>query len=334
MNNLYTTVRRLRLVLAAAAVLGLLVLPSAASAKRNDRTRDRNHDGIPDKWEKRHHISTKKRGMGKADPDGDGLKNRAEWRARTNPRLADTDGDGVGDASEDPDRDQVDNGNEARERTKPRRADSDRDGVKDGREDADDDRLNNAGEDESGNDPINPDTDGDGVEDGDEFAGKIVSFDGTTLTISVFGGSTITGTVDEDTYIDCGDESSDDSGGDLGQDSGDESDAEGYDEAVGYLGDDSSARLDGSRFGGDDAGSDDGSADGSDDEGADDPGADDGWDDGSDDGSDETGGGGDEGADIGGGCSIDTLTVGAVVNQASITATSDGTFFDEIELAQ
>jgi len=70
--------------------------------------------------------------------------------------------------------------------------------------DADKDKLNNAGEDQAGTDPINPDTDGDGIKDGDEKAGEIVSFDGTTLTLRLFGGQTISGTVDENTWIDCG----------------------------------------------------------------------------------------------------------------------------------
>src|SRR3954452_2921279 len=138
MNDFDAIVRWLRLVLAAVAALALLVLPSAALAKRHDRTHhDRNHDGLPDKWEKKFGISTKKHGMAKADPDKDGLTNRGEWRSRTNPKKADTNGNGVVDADEDRDSDNVDNGNEVREHTNPRRADSDRDGVKDGREDAD-----------------------------------------------------------------------------------------------------------------------------------------------------------------------------------------------------
>src|SRR3954468_23285832 len=208
--------RRARLVLAAITVLVLLVLPATASAKRHHASKDRNHDGIADKWAKRHHLG-KGRGMAKADPDKDGLTNRGEFRAHTDPRKADTDGDGVGDANEDGDGDNVDNGNELREHTNPGRADSDGDGKRDGKEDADRDDLNNAGEDDAGTDPIDPDSDGDGVKDGDERAGEIVSFDGTTLTLRLFGGSTLSGTVDENTFIDCGNDSSD---------SGDSSDEE------------------------------------------------------------------------------------------------------------
>jgi hypothetical protein len=61
--------------------------------------RDRNHDRIPDKWEKKHHLSLHKK-QGGRDQDHDGLKNRAEFKARLNPRDADTDNDGVEDGAE------------------------------------------------------------------------------------------------------------------------------------------------------------------------------------------------------------------------------------------
>src|SRR3954453_9920180 len=158
MTALDSIPRRLRVVLAAMAALALLLVPSSALAKKHHGhgAKDRNRDGIPDKWEKKFGISTSKRGMAKADPDKDGLKNRTEWRAHTNPKAGDTNGNGVGDANEDQDRDAVDNGNEQRERTDPDKADSDRDGVKDGREDADRDRLDNAGEDDAGTNPVDP----------------------------------------------------------------------------------------------------------------------------------------------------------------------------------
>src|SRR3954449_9314777 len=207
--------RRLRLVLAAVAVIALLAVPATASAKRHSsKNADANHNSIPDKWEKRFHLRGKS--VAKADPDKDSLNNLAEFRSKTNPRKADSNGNGVGDASEDPDRDGVDNGNEAREGTHPCKGDSNGNGVKDGKEDADKDKLNNGGEDQAGTDPIDPDSDGDGIKDGDEKAGEVVSFDGTTLTLRLFGGQTMTGTVDENTWIDgCATDSSsssDDSG--------------------------------------------------------------------------------------------------------------------------
>jgi hypothetical protein len=311
--------RRVRPVLAAVALIALLVVPATASAKRHQKNADRNHNSIPDKWEKRFHLRGK--GVAKADPDKDGLNNLAEWRSHTNPRKADSNGNGVADASEDPDRDSVDNGNEAREGTNPCKADSNGNGVKDGKEDADRDKLNNGGEDQAGTDPINPDSDGDGVKDGDEKAGEVVSFDGTTLTLRLFGGQSVSGTVDDNTWIDCG--ATDPSSSDTSSDNSD-----------GWWDDSSDnpakvrARIDLSGDpSADDPGADDPSAD---DPSADDPGADDSslddptLDDGSTD---------DPSVDDGsGGCSPDTLKPGAVVSAAEFSATPDGLFFDSIEL--
>jgi hypothetical protein len=328
MNDPHAILRRLRLALAAVAVLALLVVPATASAKRHQhQTRDRNHNGIPDKWEKRFHL--KGRALAKADPDGDGLNNLAEWRSHTNPLKADSNGNGVSDASEDPDHDGVDNGNEAREGTNPEKGDSNGNGVKDGKEDADKDKLNNAGEDQAGTDPINPDTDGDGVKDGEEKAGEVVSFDGTSLTLRLFGGQTVTGTVDDNTWIDCGatDSSSADASGDWWDDSGDDPSAD-----SGKVRARTELHLTTDGTSSTDPGADDPSADdpGADDPGADDPGADDSS---ADDPSLDDGSGDDPSVDDGsGGCSTDTLKAGAVVSEASFSATPQGLFFDSIEL--
>src|SRR4051794_30235742 len=123
--------RTIKYVLLAVAAAALLALPGVAQAK----SRDRDHDRLPDKWEKRHHFSTHKKSA-RGDGDRDSLSNLAEYRSKTNPRDKDTDNDGKADDDEARDRDNVDNGNEARERTSPRRRDSDRDGVRDGRETA------------------------------------------------------------------------------------------------------------------------------------------------------------------------------------------------------
>jgi len=124
-----------RLTTCAAAALGalaLLALPGAAAAK------DRNHDRIPDRWEKRHHLSTAVN-QARRDQDSDHLRNRAEFLAGDNPRNADSDGDGT--------------------------------------------------------------------PDGEENAGKIASFDAATgkLTITLFDGDSISGTVTESTRIKCED---------------------------------------------------------------------------------------------------------------------------------
>ena len=124
------TLRNAVLAIATLLVLALVTAGPAAAA-------DKNHDKIPDRWEKRNNLSLN-----------------------------------VNQAKRDQDRDQ----------------------------------LNNRGEFKSSSDPRDDDTDDDGVEDGDENAGTVASFDGTTLTINLLNGGTITGTVDEDTEVKCGDE--------------------------------------------------------------------------------------------------------------------------------
>lgn len=82
-------------LLVAIGVLTMLAVPSIAAAKQ----RDRNHDGIPDRWEKRHRLSMKVN-QARRDQDRDHLRNRAEFLAGTNPRNADSDGDGIPDGEE------------------------------------------------------------------------------------------------------------------------------------------------------------------------------------------------------------------------------------------
>jgi hypothetical protein len=125
-----------------AGVVGILMLslPSIAAAK------DRNHDRIPDRWEKRHGLSLKVN-QAKRDQDRDQLVNRKEFKA--------------------------------------------------------------------GDDPLDPDSDGDGTPDGEENAGTIASFDGTTLTINLFNGGSVSGLVTDATEVQC------DNGDDQGDEDGD-----------------------------------------------------------------------------------------------------------------
>ena len=78
--------------------------------------------------------------------------------------------------------------------------------VNQAKRDQDSDGLNNRGEYRSNSDPRDDDSDDDGTEDGDENAGTVASFDGTTLTINLLNGSTVSGIVNEDTEIKCGHE--------------------------------------------------------------------------------------------------------------------------------
>jgi uncharacterized protein (DUF1800 family) len=62
--------------------------------------RDTDKDGMPDTWEIANGFNPNSAADATLDADGDGLNNRAEFLAGTNPHLADTDGDGISDAIE------------------------------------------------------------------------------------------------------------------------------------------------------------------------------------------------------------------------------------------
>jgi hypothetical protein len=101
----------------AAATALLLTLLGAAPALAGSKDRDR--DGLPDRWERKYHVSKPK-----ADNDRDGLTNRVEYKLKTNPRRRDTDRDGLRDRDE------------MRFRWDPRKRDTDGDSIRDGRENA------------------------------------------------------------------------------------------------------------------------------------------------------------------------------------------------------
>ena len=151
---------------AAAGALALLLAAFGGSAA----AKDRNHDQIPDKWEKKFHLSLS-----------------------------------VNQANKDQDKDGIDNLNEFLEGTNPKSKDSNHNGVPDGKEDSDKDGLNNKMEEVTANLPNDPDTDNNGIEDGAENAGVIAGFDQATgaLTITVQGGGTVSGTVTSQTEIKC-----------------------------------------------------------------------------------------------------------------------------------
>jgi hypothetical protein len=85
------------LLLVAAAFAALLAFASGAMA--HSWRGDRNHDRIPDRWERANHLSLKVN-QAKRDQDHDGLRNRAEFMAGDNPRDDDSDNDGIEDGQE------------------------------------------------------------------------------------------------------------------------------------------------------------------------------------------------------------------------------------------
>lgn len=140
-------------------LLGIAVaaLPAAQALAKGD------HDGLPDRWEKRHHLNVRADDAAR-DADRDGLSNYGEYRSHTNPH----------------------------------RANSDRDHRGDGREDYDRDRLSNAQEIKTGNDPGDADSDDDGVKDGREHAGRIVKVGGGSVTIRLAAGGKLTALIGPD----------------------------------------------------------------------------------------------------------------------------------------
>jgi hypothetical protein len=291
-----------RLTIVATVIAALLALPSVAAAK------DRDHDKLPDRWEKQNGLSTTKNSA-RGDLDKDGLTNLQEFRCHTKPRVADSNHNGVSDADEDPDRDGVDNGNEMAEGTRPFDRDSDNDGTRDGREDPDRDRLVNAAEDATSNSPVNPDTDGDGVKDGSEHAGTIVSFEGGVLIIDLANGDRVTGTVTAATEIDCQSEDSHD---------GSDQSHHGNQTVAHDAGDGPSGESDG------EAGNNDNGDAGNHDQG--DQG--DHHDGNVDDGDNETD---DEGVST---CGPADLKAGVAVHEAELRAGADGLAFSQIELVK
>lgn len=79
--------------LALGALVAFLAMPSLAAAK------DRNHDHIPDRWEKKNHLSTHVN-QAHRDQDRDHLNNRQEFLAGDNPHSKDSNHDGTMDGEE------------------------------------------------------------------------------------------------------------------------------------------------------------------------------------------------------------------------------------------
>ena len=119
---------------------------------------DTDSDGLPDDWETTYFPGDLTKLTATGDFDGDGSKDTEVYTRKTNPKLTDTDGDGLSD--------KVETGTGAYASatdtgTDPLKADTDSDGRKDG------DEINGS----VATDPFNADTDADGFTDGEEVAG-------------------------------------------------------------------------------------------------------------------------------------------------------------------
>lgn len=123
---------------------GTLYLQTGNGVTAIDTEGDTDADGILQWWERRYGGDL----VASGDPDADGLTNLQEFTNKTNPLVADTDGDGLSDGQEV---------NTAM--TNPLVADTDKDGLIDGIE------VNT-----HGTDPLLTDSDGDGIDDSKEIA--------------------------------------------------------------------------------------------------------------------------------------------------------------------
>jgi hypothetical protein len=149
------------------STIALLVAATALTAGPAF-ARDRDHDRMPDRWEKRHHLNVRQ-----------------------------------DDARRDRDRDRLTNYGEYRSHTNPRKKDSDRDGRRDAREDYDRDRLGNRAEIRNGFDPGDSDSDDDGVKDGRENAGTIAALSDSSVTIRLAVGGSLTARLGDDLSLEC-----------------------------------------------------------------------------------------------------------------------------------
>lgn len=151
-------------VIMIAAVASLLALVATASAVSGDR----NNDGIPDRWAKKHGLSASKN-QANRDQDRDHVRNLCEYETGMDPLDRNSDGD--------------------------RRAD--------GREDSDHDGMVNWVESEIETVCDDDDSDDDGTEDGDEVSGYVHSFDGDVLKLRMVDGTILSEPLAEYAYVNC-----------------------------------------------------------------------------------------------------------------------------------
>src|SRR3954451_14325098 len=80
-------------------IAGGLALTLLLAGSAQAGATDRNLDGLPDRWERAHHLSLHVN-QAESDQDRDGLDNRGEYRAGFTPHNRDSDDDGIADGRE------------------------------------------------------------------------------------------------------------------------------------------------------------------------------------------------------------------------------------------
>jgi len=99
-------------VIARAATAAILIVSLLGAAPASAATKDSDHDGMPNRWERVHGLNPSRAADATRDPDRDGLVNLGEFNAGTDPHDADTDGDGIEDGDDDADEDGIPDGDE------------------------------------------------------------------------------------------------------------------------------------------------------------------------------------------------------------------------------
>ena len=151
---------------------------------------DTDKDGLEDEWENAFFPGDLTKLSSNGDADGDGLNDKGEFLAGSEPTNSDSDADTISDGAE-----------VVSLRSDPTKKDSDGDGLEDQDEiaenpfitdpakaDTDDDGLNDGAEVAANTDPSNPDTDGDSYEDGVEIEFGSDPADAASVTGSLVRG--------------------------------------------------------------------------------------------------------------------------------------------------